>query len=36
MSLPRDFAWGAAAASYQREGGANQDGKGLSVWDMMR
>ena len=35
MSFPKDFVWGAAAASYQIEGGAYADGKGLSVWDMM-
>ncbi len=35
MSFPKDFIWGAAAASYQVEGGAYDDGKGLSVWDMM-
>jgi beta-glucosidase len=35
MSFPEDFVWGAAAASYQIEGGAYDDGKGLSVWDMM-
>ena len=35
MGFPKDFVWGAAAASYQIEGGANEDGKGLSVWDMM-
>lgn len=35
MSFPKGFVWGAAAASYQIEGGAEQDGKGLSVWDMM-
>lgn len=34
MSFPKDFVWGAAAASYQIEGGAYDDGKGLSVWDM--
>ena len=33
--LPNNFIWGAAAASYQIEGGAYDDGKGLSVWDMM-
>ena len=35
MSFPENFVWGAAAASYQIEGGAYDDGKGLSVWDMM-
>jgi beta-glucosidase len=35
MSFPKDFAWGAATASYQVEGAAYEDGKGLSVWDMM-
>lgn len=35
MSFPRDFVWGAAAASYQIEGGAYDDGKGLSTWDVM-
>ena len=34
MSFPKDFVWGAAAASYQIEGGAAEDGKGASVWDM--
>lgn len=35
MSFPNNFVWGAAAASYQIEGAAYKDGKGLSVWDMM-
>ncbi len=35
MSFPKDFVWGAAAASYQVEGAAYADGKGLSVWDVM-
>lgn len=35
MSFPENFTWGAAAASYQIEGAAYADGKGLSVWDMM-
>ncbi len=35
MSFPKDFVWGAAAASYQVEGGADEDGRGLSVWDML-
>ena len=34
MSFPAGFVWGAAAASYQIEGGAHDDGRGLSVWDM--
>ncbi|MBN1566058.1 MAG: beta-glucosidase [Anaerolineae bacterium] len=34
MSFPADFVWGAAAASYQIEGGWQADGKGLSVWDV--
>jgi len=34
MAFPKDFVWGAAAASYQLEGGAFEDGKGLSVWDV--
>src|SRR6187402_2597867 len=34
MPFPKDFTWGAAAASYQIEGAAYEDGKGLSVWDM--
>lgn len=31
--FPEKFTWGAAAASYQIEGAARQDGRGLSVWD---
>lgn len=34
MSFPSGFAWGAATASYQVEGAAHTDGRGLSVWDM--
>jgi beta-glucosidase len=34
MTFPKNFVWGAAAASYQVEGAAYEDGKGLSVWDM--
>ncbi len=33
MSFAQDFVWGAAASSYQIEGAANANGKGLSVWD---
>lgn len=32
--FPKDFLWGAAASSYQTEGGAHADGKGPSVWDV--
>ena len=32
--FPKDFAWGAATASYQIEGAANEDGRGPSVWDV--
>jgi beta-glucosidase len=31
--FPTDFVWGAATASYQIEGAANEDGRGESVWD---
>ncbi|KAM0229897.1 hypothetical protein ACHAPO_009619 [Fusarium lateritium] len=33
LPLPKDFRWGTATAAYQVEGGANQDGKGQSIWD---
>ena len=29
-----EFAWGAATASYQIEGAVNEDGRGLSIWDV--
>jgi beta-glucosidase len=31
--FPADFIWGAATASYQIEGAANEDGRGASIWD---
>jgi beta-glucosidase len=34
MAFKKDFRWGVAAASYQIEGAAFEDGKGWSVWDM--
>src|SRR5439155_18539248 len=34
MKFPKGFVWGVAAASYQVEGAAHEDGRGLSVWDM--
>src|SRR5881398_1902228 len=33
MAFPTGFVWGAAAAAYQIEGAAREDGRGLSVWD---
>lgn len=33
MGFKKDFIWGAATASYQVEGAAYEDGKGLSIWD---
>ena len=34
MPFPEDFMWGAAAASYQIEGAAQEDGRSPSVWDV--
>ncbi|MCD8049643.1 MAG: beta-glucosidase [Clostridia bacterium] len=35
MGFKKNFAWGAATASYQVEGAAFEDGKGLSIWDVI-
>lgn len=32
-TLPGDFLWGFATASYQIEGSANEGGRGASIWD---
>ncbi|MDC7220454.1 MAG: GH1 family beta-glucosidase [Spirochaetales bacterium] len=32
--FPGDFIWGAATASYQIEGAYDEDGRGLSTWDV--
>lgn len=32
-SFPKGFLWGSATASYQVEGAADQDGRGVSIWD---
>ncbi|HEY2172653.1 MAG TPA: GH1 family beta-glucosidase [Mycobacteriales bacterium] len=33
INFPADFLWGTATASYQIEGGVDEDGRGRSVWD---
>ena len=33
QSLPADFVWGTATASFQVEGAATEDGRGTSIWD---
>ncbi|MDB5706073.1 MAG: beta-glucosidase [Sphingomonas bacterium] len=34
QSFPKDFRWGCATASYQIEGGATEDGRGPTNWDV--
>lgn len=33
-SFGSDFSWGTATAAYQIEGACNEDGRGLSIWDV--
>ncbi len=33
LVFPSGFFWGTATASYQVEGAANEDGRGMTIWD---
>lgn len=34
MSFKKDFVWGTATSAYQVEGAWNEEGRGLSIWDV--
>ncbi len=34
MEFTSDFMWGCASAAYQIEGAYNEDGRGMSIWDI--
>ena len=34
LRLPPDFLWGTATSAFQVEGASQEDGKGLSIWDV--